>query len=125
MLILPTTESANGKERAHRLLSDVARQRVHCSLVVFGNGERAREIASRADVRAESAPFRKTVWIPDPSVLAGHPEFAALLKAVEKQAEVVALSLRFQPVLELRGDQALDFFELEIAFSSALAGRPL
>ncbi len=38
MLILPTADAASGKERAPKLLADVARQRVHCTLVVFGNG---------------------------------------------------------------------------------------
>ena len=62
MLILPT-RAADGKQRAQKLLQDIADQRVHTTMVVFGDGDRPREIASRADRRAENNPFRAVVYL--------------------------------------------------------------
>jgi hypothetical protein len=125
MLILPTASSAAQKDRAQQLLTSVAGQRLHCTIVVFGDTERAREIASRADVRAENNAFRKVVWIPDIAVLAGNSGFAVLADHAAAGAEAVALTLRFQPSCALRGGEAVDFFKLELAFADALAGKLL
>jgi hypothetical protein len=122
MLILPTTKTHDGKARAQKLLHDVAAQRVHCTLVVFGDGERPREIASRADRRAENDPFRAVVYIPDVGVLAGEAAFAILAERHTAGEEAVALTIRFQISVALRGPPALDFFELEQAFARAGAG---
>ena len=125
MLILPTASSADQKQRAQQLLASVAGQRLHCTIVVFGDGDRAREIASRADVRAENHAFRKVVWIPDISVLAGDNGFAPLMDQAKAGVEAVALTLRFQLSCCLQGSDAVDFFKLEVAFSDALAGKLL
>lgn len=123
MLILPTSRAANGKARAQKLLRAVADQRVHVSLIVFGDGDRPREIASRADRRAENNPFRAVVYIPDTTVLDGTRSFAPLLGKHRAGAEAVALTIRFQISSALQGDAAIDFFELEQAFARAGAGE--
>jgi hypothetical protein len=121
MLILPTSDPA----RAKALLGQVAADRKRCALVVFGDGERGHEIASRADVRAEGNPFRQVVLVPKPSVLAGDPQYATLLRLQADGAEVVALTIDFRASSTLSGDDATDFFELERAFANALEGKVL
>ena len=122
MLILPTKAATEGTARARKLLQAVADQRVHCTLVVFGDGDRAREIASRADRRAENDPFRAVVYVPDASVLEGVAAFAALLAKHRAGHDAVALTIRFEISSALAGDAALDFFELEQALAKAGAG---
>ncbi len=121
MLILPTSDAA----RAKALLGQLADDRKHCALIVFGDGERAREIASRADVRAENHPFRQVVLVPKPAVLEGDPRYATLLRLQADGAEVVAVAIDFQASSRLAGEDATDFFELERAFADALAGKVL
>jgi hypothetical protein len=121
MLILPTSDP----QRAKTLLGQLAADRRHCAIIVFGDSERAREIASRADVRAEGHPFRRVVLVPSPQVLAGEPQFAPLLRAQAGGAEAVTVTLDFKPSRALSGDEALDFFVLEKAFAAALAGEVL
>jgi hypothetical protein len=123
MLILPTKASANGVAQAHKLLQAVVDQRVHCTLVVFGDGDRPREIASRADRRAENDPFRQVVLVPDPTVLGGVPAFQVLVDQCAAGAEVVALTIRFELSGTLRGADAVDFYQLEQAFTRAGAGE--
>jgi hypothetical protein len=123
MLILPTSAAVRGTDRAQRLLQDVVRQRVHATLIVFGDGDRPREIASRADRRAENNPFRAVVYVPDATVLDGVDMFAALRDQHRGGAEAVALTIQFQVSSSLRGDAATDFFELEQAFARAGAGQ--
>jgi hypothetical protein len=122
MLILPTSKSTGGKARAQKLLRAVVEQRVHCTLVVFDDGEHPREIASRADCRAENDPFRAVVYIPDPTVLEGEPVFSLLAHRHAAGEEAVALTIRFEVSSCLKGPAALDFYELEQAFARAGAG---
>ncbi len=117
MLILP----ASDKSRAVSLLRQVADSRERCHLVVFGDDERAREIASRADVRAEGHPFRRVVLVPSTSVLEGEERFAHLCNAAAGQ-DVVGMSISFQVVITLVGDDALRFSKLERAFAKTLGG---
>ena len=119
MLILPSSDP----ERAQRLLSQVADDRRHAAIVVFGNTERAREIASRADVRAEGHPFRRVVLVPDLTVLAQSARFAWLVDAASDGVEAVAVTLDFRLSARLSGDVAVDFDGLEKAFADATAGR--
>ncbi|HWO25686.1 MAG TPA: hypothetical protein VNO30_43405 [Kofleriaceae bacterium] len=123
MLILPTTKTRNGKARAQQMLRDVTAQRVHCTLVVFGEGDRGREIASRADRCAENDPFRHVIYVPDVRVLAGDAAFAVLVANHKAGEEAVALTIRFEVSSTLKGSAAIDFFELEQAFSRARAGQ--
>jgi hypothetical protein len=123
MLVLPTSASADSRESAQKMLQAVVDQRVHSTMVVFGDGERPREIASRADRRAENNPFRAVVQIPDVSLLEGVPSFGPLLAKHAGGAEAVALTIRFELSSSLRGDAAFDFFELEQAFTRAGAGQ--
>jgi len=123
MLILPTRASTDGQARAQKLLQDVVDQRVHCTLVVLGDGDRPREIASRADRRAENNPFRGVVLIPDPAVRVGRPAFKLLLDQQAAGAEAIALTIRFELSSTLRGDDATDFYALEQAFTAAGAGE--
>lgn len=125
MLILPTASSLVETERAQRLFAEVAAQRVHCTLVVFRDGARPREIASRADVLTANHAFRRVVWIPDVSVLAGVAEFARLLELDSAGEEAVALTVQFQPSSCLRGVDATKRHKLELAFADALAGKLL
>jgi len=119
MLILPTSDAP----RARTLLGQVAADRQHCAIIVFGDTERAREIASRADVRATGDPFRKVVLVPSPAVLKGDPQYAALLGAQAGGAEAVAVTIDFRVSSTLSGDDATDFLALEQAFADALAGK--
>lgn len=119
MLILPSSNPA----RARRLLDRIAEDGSRCSIIVFGNTEQAREIASRADMRAEGHPFRKVVWIPEPAVLEGVPRFAHLRAAAEQGYDAVAMTVRFQVAARLRGPDALNSTLLERAFAGALAGE--
>ncbi|HWU85724.1 MAG TPA: hypothetical protein VN253_00510 [Kofleriaceae bacterium] len=123
MLILPTSKSPDGKARAQKLLRAVVDQRVSCTLAVFNDGDRPREIASRADRRAENDPFRAVVYIPDVTVLEGDPTFSPLLKKQAVGEEVVALTIRFEISSCLKGPSAIDFFELEQAFTRAGSGE--
>lgn len=123
MLILPTTKTRNGKARAQQMLRDIAAQRVHCTLVVFGEGDRPREIASRADRCAENDPFRHVVYIPDVRVLAGVAAFKPLVERHAAGEEAVALTIRFEVSSCLKGPAAIDFFELDQALSRARAGQ--
>jgi len=122
MLILPTTQTTDGKARAQKMLREVADQRVFCTMAVFGDGDRPREIASRADRRAENDPFRSVVYIPDVAVLIGETRFKKLLAKQETGEEAVALTIRFEISCSLHGADALDFFELEQAFNEAGSG---
>jgi hypothetical protein len=117
--------SASDPARAKALLGQLAGDRKHCALIVFGDGERPREIASRADVRADGNPFRQVVLVPNPSVLEGNPQYAPLLRMQAGGAEVVAMTTDFQISSILSGDDATDFFELERAFTDAQAGKVL
>lgn len=123
MLILPTNANANGKESAHKMLQAVVDQRVHSTIVVFGDGDRPRDIASRAGLRAANNPFRAVVQIPDVSLLEGVAIFGPLLQKHTGGAEAVALTIHFELSSSLRGDAALDFFQLEQAFTRAGAGE--
>lgn len=122
MLILPVAEAPNGAADARRLLLEVADQRTKVSIVVFGDDAHRRQIASRADVRADGHPFRRVVWIPDPSVLAGDETFSVLARAAANQDEAVAMTLQFRVSSRLRGGAAISFIELERAFARALEG---
>lgn len=122
MLILPTASAPNGTADAQRLLLEVVNQRVKVSIIVLGDDAQRRQIASRADVRAEGHPFRRVVWVPDPTVLAGVAAFAAVAAAAANQDEAVAMTLQFQISSRLRGAQAISFIELDMAFARALAG---
>ncbi len=85
MLILPASDPT----RAKALLGQLASDRKQCALIVFGDGARPHEIASRADVRADSNPFRQVVLVLNPSVLDGDPQFNPLLKLQAAGAEPV------------------------------------
>jgi hypothetical protein len=123
MLILPTNASADSREKAQKMLQGVVDQRVHSTMVVFGDGDRQRQIASRAGLRAANSPFRKVVQIPDVSLLEGVATFGPLLKKHTGGAEAVALTIHFELSSSLRGDAALDLFQLEQAFTRAGAGE--
>jgi len=119
MLILPSSDP----ERARSLLGQIADDRQHSAIVVFGSTERAREIASRADVRADGNPFRRVVLVPEPSVLAQDARFAFLAAAASAGAEAVAVTLDFRLSARLSGPDAVDFSILEGAFADATSGR--
>jgi hypothetical protein len=123
MLILPTSASADSRENAQKMLQGVVDQRVHSTMVVFGDGDRQREIASLADRRTENNPFRAVVRIPDVSLLEGVAVFGPLLKKHTGGAEAVALTTHFELSSSLRGPAALDSFQLEQAFTRAGAGQ--
>jgi hypothetical protein len=120
MLILPGSDA----ETACRLLGQIAESRKHCTIVVFGADERAQQIASRADVRAEDHPFRKVVLVPNAADLSEDDRFSALLSVAEG-FDVVAMTIRFLVSSRLAGTDAMDFEKLEWAFSCALAGDTL
>lgn len=123
MLILPRKDAPDGKADAQRLLLEVVNQRVKVSLIVLGDDDHRRKIASRADVRADGHPFRRVVWIPDIEVLADQPRFAVLVDAIGKGDEAVAMTLEFKLSSRLRGAEAESFIKLEQAFARALAGH--
>lgn len=123
MLTLPTSALEDGKARAQTMMQGIVDQRVHSTVVVFGDGDRPREIASRAERRTENNPFRAVVHIPDLSLLEGVVVFGPLLEQHAGGAEAVALTTRFQLSSSLRGDAAFDSFELEQAFTRAGAGQ--
>ena len=116
MIILPAD-----KERALKLLAAVAAQRVHCTAIVRGDTEMAREAASRADVRAENHPFRKVVWMPDPKLIEHRPEYAEIART---HATSVFLSFSFHVVRELHVPEALSFIAIERAFIDASMATP-
>jgi hypothetical protein len=122
MLILPTRGRSDGVKVALELLDQIANQRMQVSIIVFDDGDRPREIASRADVRADGHPGRRVVWIPDMSVLDAVSRYAFLLKARTAGAEAVALTLDFVLSSHLSGPTATKFTRLETAFAAALAG---
>jgi hypothetical protein len=122
MVILPTSKARDGVARAQKLLHEAADQRVHCTMVVFGDGDRPREIASRADVRSENDPFRGVIWIPDVAILEGDAAFQPLLARYNAGDEAVALTIQFEVSSALRGDAALDWYEIELALARAGAG---
>jgi hypothetical protein len=122
MVILPRSSAPDGLPRAQKLLHDAADQRVHCTLVVFGDSDRAREIASRADLRSQNNPFRGVIWAPDVAVLQGDDAFKPLLAELSKGEEAVALTLKFEVSGSLHGDAALDWYEIEQALARAGAG---
>jgi hypothetical protein len=119
MLILPSSDA----QRAKALLLQVATDRQHCAILVFGDTEQAREIASRADVRATGDPFRKVVLVPNPAVLDGEAQFSDVLSAQAGGADAVAVTIDFRVSSTLSGDKATDFLALEQAFADALAGK--
>jgi len=123
MLILPTSGLENGKARAQTMMQGIVEQRLHSTVVVFGDGDRPREIATRAERLAGNIPFRAVVHIPDLSVLEGVVVFGPLLEQHAGGAEAIALTTQFQLSSSLRGDAAFDSFELEQAFARAGAGQ--
>lgn len=123
MVILPRSSAPDGKARAQKLLHEAVDQRVHCTLVVFGDSDRAREIASRADVRCQHNPFRGVIWAPDVEVLQGDDAFKPLLAELNRGEDAVALTLRFEVSGSLHGAAALDWYEIEHAIAAAGAGR--
>ena len=74
MIIIPTMDAPNGAAEAEKLLKEVFCQRRKAICFVFGDTPRVREIASRADVRAEDHPARQVVWVPDAKVLSSASE---------------------------------------------------
>jgi hypothetical protein len=96
MVILPTCSSQDGKSRAQQLLREVASQRAHCTMVVFGDGTRPREIAKRAEQQTKGDPFRGVVDIPDVEVLEGDDTFKPLLAKYNAGAEAIALTTEFR-----------------------------
>jgi hypothetical protein len=114
MLILP----ADNVELARRLLDRAAGDRHAVSYLVLGDGERRRQLASRADVRAENHPFRRVIWIPAPERFAGHPTLAWL---AAETGPVVVTTLRFEVSSRLSETAAMDFSQVERAFAMALA----
>ena len=104
------------------MLAELAADRVHCAIIVFGDSERAREVASRADVRAQGHPFRRVVLVPKPAVLNGEPTFSPLLAFVAQGVDAVAVTIDFRISSTLSGPMAVDFLALEQAFADALAG---
>ena len=118
MLILPSNPT-----RAQKLLHGVARQRAHCTAVVFGDTEDAREAASRADVRAENHPFRKVVWIPEPAVLEGDAVFAPLANAYAAGATTAFLTFSFDIAKQLAAADARKFRIIERGFIAAEIGE--
>lgn len=119
MLVLPISDP----ERARRLLGQVAGDRRQCSIIVFGDTERARVIAARADIRAQGHPFRKVVRVPALSLLGDDVRFAALVAGAGAGADAVAMTARFRISRRLQGAEALDFAHIERAFARALAGE--
>jgi hypothetical protein len=122
MIILPVSSAPQGAARAQGLLREVADQRVRCTMLVFGDSDDAREIASRADVRAHGHAFRQVVWIPDITVVNGVPRYGWLAKAQGDGWDAVAATIRFETSSRLRRPDALRFYLLEKAFAEALAG---
>lgn len=122
MIILPTSNAPHGVARARQLLTEVADQRKRCTMIVFRDNGHAREVASRADVRAHGDPFRQVVWIPDLVVLDGVDRFARLARAERDGVDAISLTIRFQPSASLMGPDAIDFMKLELAFIDAERG---
>ena len=123
MLTLPTSALEDGKARAQTMLQGIADQRVHSTVVVFGDGDRPREIASRAERCRENNPFWAVVHIPDVSLLQGVVTFGPLLEQHAAGAEAAALTTHFQLSSSLRGDAAFDSSLLALAFARAGAGE--
>ncbi|HUQ01021.1 MAG TPA: hypothetical protein VM261_00940 [Kofleriaceae bacterium] len=122
MIILPVSSAPQGTTRAQALLREVADQRVRCTVLVFGDSNDSREIASRADVRAHGHAFRQVVWVPDIAVVNGVPRYRWLTEAHGDGWDAVAATIRFETSSRLRRPDALRFYLLEKAFADALAG---
>ena len=90
--------------------------------MVFGDTPRARDIAQRATVRAEDHPARQVVVMPDRRVAEGAPDLARFIGLSEDGTEIAFFTLDFKLSSRLRGEDALSFAKLELAFASALAG---
>lgn len=120
MIILSNTDA----EKAKRLMREVMQQRRKVTLVVFGDpvDGRAREVASRADVRADDHPARQVVWAPNPSLLDGE-EFALLRELAAAGTEAAFFTLEFALSSTIGGADAMRFLRLEIGFARALAGE--
>lgn len=119
MLIL----SSSNPDRACELLGRLVEDGRQCSMIVFGDCDRARAIAACAEVRAQAHPFRTVVRVLDPSLLAREPRFAMLLAEAEAGVEAVAMTTTFRISGRLRGTDALDHAAVERAFARALAGE--
>jgi hypothetical protein len=122
MTIIPTAETGEGGQRARRLLAEVLEQRRKVTFVVFGDSERAREIASRADVRAEGHPARQVIWLPDARVLEGRPELAVLERLAREGTEAAFFTLDFALSSIPSAADVTRFSQLELGFANALRG---
>lgn len=119
MLIL----SSSNPERACELLGRLVDNGRQCSMVVFGDCDRARAIAACAEVRAQGHPFRTVVRVLDPSLLVIEPRFAMLLAEAVAGVEAVAMTRTFCIASRLQGADAMDHAVVERAFARALAGE--
>ena len=114
MLIIPAAT-----EQALPLLEQVRMQRAHCTLFVLGDTEKTRELASKADVRAENHPYRKVVWTPHIATLGLAPGYERLAQEAAGGALVVALRFDFSFSSALRATDVIDFVEIERTFIKA------
>lgn len=126
MIIIPTTDALNGEVEATKLLKEVFCQRRRVTCFVFGDTPTAREIASRADVRAEDHPARQVIWVPDGGVLrSADAVLAPLHQHSMPQERAVFFNLDSAASSILAGPDARSFAKLELAFARALAGDTL
>ena len=123
MIIIPTLDAPNGAAEAEKLLKEVFCQRRKVTCFIFGDTPTAREIASRADVRAEDHPARQVVWVPDGEVLnSADAVLAPLQRHALPQERAVFFNLESKLSSILAGADARSFAKLEVAFARALAG---
>lgn len=123
MIIIPTLDAPNGAAEADKLLKEVFCQRRRVTCFIFGDTAAAREVASRADVRAEDHPARQVVWVPDERVLnSADAVLAPLQRHASPEGRAVFFNLDSKLSAILIGADARSFAKLEVAFARALAG---
>ena len=118
MLIVPTVPA-----EARPLLDHIRTQREHSTMFVLARGEDGSRLASKADVRAENHPFRKVVWVMEPSVLSEIVEYSEVAASADAGAIVCTLTFNFQLSSTLKSSDVIDFVAIEEAFISAGGGR--
>ena len=119
MLIL-----SKNTDKALPLLHQVRVQRAHCTLFVFGDSDAMKELASKADVRAENHPYRKVVWVPDPQVLYNVPEFSVLQREHEGGAIAATMTFDFRLSSVRKANDTIDLVAIEQSFIDAEMGTP-
>ena len=118
MIVIPSTTA-----EAHAALAALRADKAHLTLLVVMAGDAGKELAGRADVRADGDPFRQAAWVADAAVLANAPGYDEVRAKVAAGAVVCALTTAFRVASTLSSTDTLDFLALEKAFLSAGASQ--